>query len=634
MVTIALSNSSSRWEMKLQPRTMFKGNNASFIFLELAGSAKAPQILYDNGGILITLPINTDLVLVISNTTSPNISQFVEENSFSLTFNNTKGLKKEDVICAYLVIKNCTATWSSVGCVETVNETSINCNCSKFSTIIVLQKIQSILKITEIIKKIDADNTTQEELQTTLMGAASDAATFGELRFKHDTIEVVLQAANRKNLPSEPAKLSTENAAIEMKWDAFKGPHPDLVYIFIIAVSASTFTKGHALTTDTSEDKSMVGSDVVEISIGKSESVQLSSPITLRMKLNQNKTGMTDSCVFWNKTKSSWATYGCSLVKSDQNSTTCECMHLTSFSVLLSRTPIPAVHERNLEIITYVGITLSLICLFMSMVIFTYCRSISSVRITIHKQLCLTMFLAELLFLINSIKVTNEMLCMIVAILLHYLFLACFAWMLLEGVQLYLMVVKVFHSRSLRKTYLFLVGYGAPLIIVIPVASISMDAYDRKICWLNITSGYVWAFIGPICAIIGLNIIFFIITIWKLADKFSLLSTDVPHYKKVRSFTYTAVGQLVLLGGTWIFGIFHFNNNTIAMAYIFTAINSFQGLFIFVLHCLANKQIRTELRKRLCNSTASSTSAVVKQTQHTSQVTDNFKSTSATNVYS
>ncbi|XP_055520037.1 uncharacterized protein LOC129714458 [Leucoraja erinacea] len=143
--TVKIKLNSSSWEMKLQPRTMFNGNNASFIFYELPVWANAPQILYENGDIQISLPIVTNLVLAISNTASPNLLRFVEENSFSLTINNTKGLKKEDVICAYLVIKNCEASWSSVGCVETVNETSINCNCNKFSTFVVLQKIQSIL---------------------------------------------------------------------------------------------------------------------------------------------------------------------------------------------------------------------------------------------------------------------------------------------------------------------------------------------------------------------------------------------------------------------------------------------------------------------------------------------------------
>ena len=43
---------------------------------------------------------------------------------------------------------------------------------------------------------------------------------------------------------------------------------------------------------------------------------------------------------------------------------------------------------------------------------------------------------------------------------LHYLFLCAFAWMCLEGVQLYVMLVQVFeHERSRVNSY-YLFGYG------------------------------------------------------------------------------------------------------------------------------------------------------------------------------
>lgn len=67
------------------------------------------------------------------------------------------------------------------------------------------------------------------------------------------------------------------------------------------------------------------------------------------------------------------------------------------------------------------------------------------------------------------------------AALLHLFFLGVFAWMLLEGVQLYRMVVLVFNA-SIRPLYLFLVGYGTPLVIVIISAIIRPGGYgtDRQ----------------------------------------------------------------------------------------------------------------------------------------------------------
>ena len=56
--------------------------------------------------------------------------------------------------------------------------------------------------------------------------------------------------------------------------------------------------------------------------------------------------------------------------------------------------------------------------------------------------------------------------CRLVAGLLHLFFLGAFSWMLLEGVQLYRMVVLVFNT-TIRPRYLYTVGYGTPLVIVI-----------------------------------------------------------------------------------------------------------------------------------------------------------------------
>ena len=56
--------------------------------------------------------------------------------------------------------------------------------------------------------------------------------------------------------------------------------------------------------------------------------------------------------------------------------------------------------------------------------------------------------------------------CSLVAGVLHYLFLAAFCWMTIEGHYLYRMVVTVFDSgRDFRRWYL-LMGYGVPAVVV------------------------------------------------------------------------------------------------------------------------------------------------------------------------
>jgi hypothetical protein len=74
--------------------------------------------------------------------------------------------------------------------------------------------------------------------------------------------------------------------------------------------------------------------------------------------------------------------------------------------------------------------------------------------------------------------------CSLVAAALHYLFLAAFCWMTVEGHHLYRMVVTVFDSgRDFRRWYL-LMGYGVPAIIVVftKIVAICRDekAYGRE----------------------------------------------------------------------------------------------------------------------------------------------------------
>lgn len=62
------------------------------------------------------------------------------------------------------------------------------------------------------------------------------------------------------------------------------------------------------------------------------------------------------------------------------------------------------VHKLLLTVITWVGIVVSLVCL--AICIFTFCffRGLQSDRNTIHKNLCINLFIAEFIFLIGIDK--------------------------------------------------------------------------------------------------------------------------------------------------------------------------------------------------------------------------------------
>jgi len=52
-----------------------------------------------------------------------------------------------------------------------------------------------------------------------------------------------------------------------------------------------------------------------------------------------------------------------------------------------------------------------------------------------------------------------QILCTAIAAILHYFFLAAVAWMLAEGIQMYVAIVMVFQIERKRK-YFYLIGWG------------------------------------------------------------------------------------------------------------------------------------------------------------------------------
>uniref|UniRef100_A0A5F8H6C3 Adhesion G protein-coupled receptor L2 n=1 Tax=Monodelphis domestica TaxID=13616 RepID=A0A5F8H6C3_MONDO len=256
------------------------------------------------------------------------------------------------------------------------------------------------------------------------------------------------------------------------------------------------------------------------------------------------------------------------------------------------------VHELLLTVITWVGIVISLVCL--AICIFTFCffRGLQSDRNTIHKNLCINLFIAEFIFLIGIDKTEYTIACPIFAGLLHFFFLAAFAWMCLEGVQLYLMLVEVFESEYSRKKYYYVAGYLLPATVVGVSAAIDYKSYGtEKACWLHVDNSFIWSFIGPVTFIIMLNIIFLVITLCKMVKHSNTLKPDSSRLENIKSWVLGAFALLCLLGLTWSFGLLFINEETVVMAYLFTVFNAFQGVFIFIFHCALQKKVRKEYGK-------------------------------------
>merc|ERR1719510_794091 len=143
-------------------------------------------------------------------------------------------------------------------------------------------------------------------------------------------------------------------------------------------------------------------------------------------------------------------------------------------------------------------------------------------RSSINTNLCVSLLVAELVFLLGIGQTDFPSACSVVAVVLHYLFLASFFWMLIAGFQIYVLLVEVFESDGSRFVQYYLLGYVGPLLIVL--CSLLMDTLFndqtiygfRDYCWLNNNIHLVLSFMLPVFLIVGTNLYFLCVAIYKI----------------------------------------------------------------------------------------------------------------------
>ncbi|XP_071843528.1 adhesion G protein-coupled receptor L2-like isoform X4 [Apostichopus japonicus] len=403
---------------------------------------------------------------------------------------------------------------------------------------------------------------------------------------------------------------------------------------------------GHHPAKPLSQSKGFVNSRIMSASLNSANTpTKLKEPVRISFAhIQENATN--PSCSFWDFENSSygeWSNMGCKVIKSNSTHTVCSCNHLTNFAILMNHqaVEISVEHSFVLSVITYFGFIISSVCLLLAFITFCMFKNLQNDRTTIHKNLCLTLLIAEVIFMAGISQVGEKIVCSIIAMVLHYFFLSAFAWMCLEGIQLYVMLVEVFEAESSRRKYYYPFGYGLPAVVVAVSAALNFHGYGTETyCWLSTDKYFIWAFVAPICLIILVNTVFLTMAMFimcrhsklqtnpkekNMGEKFSEDQLYTPSDKLIvgntrmeyislngtsnnfilphRSWLRGALVLLCLLGITWVFGLAYVNANMIVFAYIFTIFNVLQGMFIFLFHCLMNDKVRKEYRRYIRNST-------------------------------
>ncbi|XP_055040398.2 adhesion G protein-coupled receptor L4 [Misgurnus anguillicaudatus] len=343
-----------------------------------------------------------------------------------------------------------------------------------------------------------------------------------------------------------------------------------------------------------------VNSPVIAAAISNTKAFPLNN-VTFTLKHTEKIDAGRDEtkCAFWEYSQSMngrWSLEGCKRIHVNATHTSCSCNHLTHFAILMSSAQANLLaHYNVLTRITQLGMVISIICLSMCIFTFWFFRDIQNTRTTIHKNLCCSLFMAQFIFLIGINKIAHRWFCSLIAGLLHYFFLAAFAWMCIEGIHLYLIVVGVIYNKGFLHRNFYLFGYGSPAVVVTISATLGSKYYGTNtVCWLSTENNFIWSFIGPACLIILVNLLAFAVIMFKVYRHTAVKKPEISHYENIRSCARGAIALLFVLGVTWTLGVVHILYETTLTAYLFTFANAFQGMFIFIFLCVLSRRIQEE----------------------------------------
>ncbi|XP_035537888.1 adhesion G-protein coupled receptor G1-like isoform X2 [Morone saxatilis] len=363
----------------------------------------------------------------------------------------------------------------------------------------------------------------------------------------------------------------------------------------------------------------VMGDLVLAVKAGNYAVRNLSQPI--KLTFTHNKQAVVGTCVFWQESEQEdgtghWSTEGCDT--SDTGTEfVCSCNHLSFFAVLVN--PALSVDETNavtLSYITYIGSALSVIFTVISLIIYICLqRRRPEKAIGVHMHLTGAVLCLHLGFLLSCfwVRLVNETeegwVCRGLGLFLHWSMLATFSWMALEGFHLYLLLVRVFNiyvRRYLLK--LSLVGWGFPTLTVVVCGIVgvygkySLEVSDNnnqnstaQICWMSsqfpqrLLVSYITTVALP-CLVILYNSCMLGLVVFKLwelrRDRGGTESSS--SWKKVNKEKGSRLWKdcATVLGLSCVLGLPWWLASTTYISlhgiYVFTIINSLQGVFLFL----------------------------------------------------
>ncbi|KAI5721147.1 hypothetical protein M8J77_016905 [Diaphorina citri] len=257
--------------------------------------------------------------------------------------------------------------------------------------------------------------------------------------------------------------------------------------------------------------------------------------------------------------------------------------------------------------ITFIGLGLSIVFLLCHLVTFAMISELRNLSGKNLASFCVALLFGYLCFITGG-QLVKGFPCFVTGILMQYFFLCSFFWELIMSFDVWRTLrlataeLRVSNGKQWRKfTVYSLICWLVPGLIVMITVLIDMSAggfiqsqykpdFGVTSCWFGQRLALLIFFALPLAMIMILNILFFISSAYMIYSTTSLtrFTASSSTQRDFRLYVRLAL----IMGLTWSVGLFAGYIDNEPLWYAFIALNTLQGVFIFLAFTCTNKMIR------------------------------------------
>ncbi|XP_053174225.1 calcitonin gene-related peptide type 1 receptor isoform X1 [Scomber japonicus] len=260
----------------------------------------------------------------------------------------------------------------------------------------------------------------------------------------------------------------------------------------------------------------------------------------------------------------------------------------------------------SLYYLAMVGHALSIVSLIISLIIFSFLKSLSCQRISLHKNMFLSFILNSIVTIMwlslsvantQAINASNPVSCKILAVLVQYTSTCNYFWMLCEGIYLHTLIIVAVFVGEQQLFWYYVLGWGFPIIPAVTYA-VARGLFFNDRCWISAHTHLLYIIHGPIQAALLVNFFFLLnivrVLITKLKETHCAEST--AYMKAVRA----TLILIPLLGVQYILFPSRPEGRTSRAVYDFfiNIFSHFQGLLVAIIFCFCNAEAQTALQRK------------------------------------